>query len=383
MNRSPDADDVVGIDTGSRRFAAALVGLILGQLAGDKSVTIAKVFLYFDDGQFYERQAVAEASLHVIFIVAGVGAFFGCLAAKRKWVSIEQVVTSVSIAVVVAFFAIVDYSLPVATDDSQLPFKQPMYYLGWVFGLWFAPFVFLPNQDGTFQGWVRRGGGVLAVAATMAVACFLVGVSLERAVRLIGGLGWLDDGFYLNDTLRFWVARPGTVNAVCGSYVVVAFASIWWRGLQWSKTRAYTWTLGMTAFVIAYAGLYGWGFYAPVDHPARWQFFFAFGTLPAAAAITVFLAYAMTRRDDAGGSVGWPVSARFWLLLPMGFAVGFAISALLGLAPLAEGATDKQIFVLVVAHCINGVVLGLNLRLMALAFRLIPDGQVTSRPIST
>ena len=115
-----------------------------------------------------------------------------------------------------------------------------------------------------------------------------------------------------------------------------------------------------------------------MSHKSRWGFFFAFGTLPAAAAVAVLFAYVMTRQDDVEVPIGWPVSTGFWWWLPIGLAISFAISAFFGLASVAEEITPKQCLVLVVAHGINGIVLGLSLRLMVLAFRLIPHGQVPS-----
>ena len=353
-----------------------------GSLRGNNSVTIAKMVVFLRD-KSYTREMVAEVSLHVIFILATVGACFGAFAARRKWASFEQVVMSVSIAAIVALFAIVDHSLPIVNGDEVLPFGETMYYLGWVVGLWFVPFVLLPSPDGSFSGWIRRGGGLLVVGAAMAVACFVVGAGLQIAMRsILNTSGWLDGNSYLNDTLAFWMARPITVNAICGAYVVVAFSGIWWRGLWRSAASARIWTAGMSAFAIIYTGVYGWFFYAYDKSAAPWQFFLAFGALPAVVMLTVLIAYGLTRRDSTDVPVGWPVSTWFWWLLPMGFAIGFALSALLGFAPLAQcdGATDKQLIVLVVAHAINGVVLGLTLRLMACAFWLIPD---VPRPVVT
>ena len=368
------------------RFAAALVGLVLGQMVGNNSQTIAKVFLLLSDDLQYTQKEVAEVSLHVIFVIACAGACFGALAAKRGWASFEQVVTSVSVAAVVAFFAIVDHSLPVGRGDARLEFGETMYYLGWLVALWFVPFAFLPNPGGTFHEWIRRGGGVLAVSATMAAACFLVGAVLETAVReVVDARGWLTNGeSYMNDPLRFWMARPATVNAVCGAYIVVAFCGIWWRGLWRSGLAAWMWMAGVTAFVTVYTGVYGWILYAPDKGAAPGYFFLAFSALPIVVALTVLLAHCFARGGNAQAArahVGWSVSPSFWWLIPVGFAVGFGLNAMLGFAPLArtDGATPRQLLVLTIAHSINGIVLGVNLRLMVCAFRLIPDaGDVRS-----
>ncbi len=348
-------------DTGLQRFAAALVGLILGQVTGDKSITIAKAVLYlWNDGKSYERETVAEASLAVLFIFACVGIIFGAFATRRKWASFEQVVMSMVVVVIVAFFTIVDHSLPNAVGDSRLPFWETMYYLGWVITLWFLPVILLPNPDATFPGWVRRGGVVLAVSATMAGACWAVGGILELAA-----------GYIFNVSLSFWMARPVTINAICGAFVAVTFVGIWWRGLWWSAISPFIWLIGMTILVIAYTGVYGWFFYAPGKVAPPWQFFLTFSAFPTVVAATVLVAYKLTRRrDNVGFSVGWPVSRWFWRLLPVGFAFGFALIAWLGFASLAQ---HDETINLVIAHSLNGILLGLSLRVMELALRLIPE----------
>ena len=374
-----DEDSGNGLRTGRglERFATTLVGLVLGQVVGNNSVTIAKAFVIWRD-QPYTREWVANVSLQVIFVLATLGASFGAFAVRRKWASFEQVVTSVAIAVVVALFAIVDHSLPTVKGDEQLPFEETAYYLGWVVALWFVPFVALPSPDGSFSGWLRRGGGLLIVSATMTLACFVEGAVLELAGRRILEAGrWLEGGSYLNDPLRFWMARPVTVNAICGTFIVVTFSGIWWRGLWRTVPFAHIWTVIVSTFSIAYTGLYGWFFYAPGKSGAPWQFFLAFGALPATVTLTVLVAYGLTRRDNMKIPVGWPVSKWFWWLLPAGLGINFGLSALFGFAPLAklDGAAANQVIVLVVAHGINGFLLGLTLRLMVWVCWLIPDGR--------
>ena len=192
--------------------------------------------------------------------------------------------------------------------------------------------------------------------------------------------GWLHGGSYLNDPQSFWMARPITINAIAAAYVVVAFSGIWWSSLWRSAAYVRIWAGVMSAFAIIYSGIYGWFFYAPEKSVVPWQGFLAFGTLPAAVALTVIAAYRLTRRNRTDLAVGWPVSTWFWWLLPTGLAMSFALSALLVFVPLAQSkcATCNQMMVLVVAHGINGFVLGLTLRLMTWAFRLIPDA---NRPV--
>ena len=366
-----------GWDAGRQRFAAAIVGLVLGQLVGNNSFTIAKVLVYLRD-QPYTRLRIAEVSLEVAFVLAGVGACFGAFATRRGWASFEQVATSVFVAAVVVFFTIVDYSLPVVYGDEGLRFGEVVYYLGWIVGLWLAPFFLLPSPDGTFAGCVRRGGGVLVVATAMGVAGLVVGGLVEGVASLVlESYGWLGGGSFLNDSQRFWMARPITIDAICSTYIAVAFAGFWWRGLWRSVHSASLWLAGMSGFAVLYAGVYGWFFYADEETAATWRFVLAFGTLPAAAALNVLAAYRLTRRKQTEVMIGWPVSGRFWSLIPVGLAFSFGAIALLGLGPIAryEGAVDQEIVVLVVAHAGNGVALGLTLRIMTRAFKLIPEGE--------
>ena len=215
----------------------------------------------------------------------------------------------------------------------------------------------------------------------MGIAGLVVGALLEGIVSLVlDTYTWLDGGSYLNDSQRFWMARPITVNVICCGYVVIAFSGIWWRGLWRSAIFARIWIGGMCMFATIYTGLYGWFFFAQGKSAAPWQFFLAFGTLPVATTLTIMTAYKLTGNKRTDVPVGWPVSAWFWWLLPLGLAGSFALIALLGFGPLAQcdGATDRQLNALIVVHGINGVVLGLTLRLTTWTFRLIPDVQ---RPV--
>ena len=373
MDDGADTENSVG--TGRARFTATLVGLFFGQLVGSNSITIAKVWVIWRC-QPYTREWVAEVSLQVIFVLATLGVCLGAFAVRRKWANFEQIVTSVSIAIIVALFAIVDHSLPIVKEGGQLPFWETAYYLGWVVGLWFLPFFLLPSLDSSFSGWIRRGGGLLVVSTAMTLACFLVGAFLEHLTRqILENSGWYDGNSYLNDPLRFWMARPITVNSVCGSYVTVAFVGIWWSGLWRTISSARIWNAAISTFAIIYTGVYGWFFYAQDKTGAPWQFFLAFAAMPAGVTLTVLVAYGLTRRRDLDVSVGWPVLTWFWWLLPPGFAITFGLNALIGFAPLAQldGAATNQLVVLVVMHSINGIFLGLTLQLMSYITRLIAN----------
>lgn len=96
------------------------------------------------------------------------------------------------------------------------------------------------------------------------------------------------------------------------------------------------------------------------------------GSIVAVLTATAGLAFLCTRVSETK-AVGWPVSERFWWLLPLGLAAGFAIVVQVAFRPglLANGASDQQIWNLTVAHVINGAVLGFTLRVFALATKLI------------
>ena len=390
-----DGNKVISSSTALQQFAAALVGLVLGQIVGDKSVTVAKLFLFFWSGPTYPQWHVTQASLLVILVVACAGVTFGAFAAKRGWADHEQVVLSMVAAVIVALFTIIDQSLPNPTDSSSLPTKETLYYVGWVVGLWLVPVILLPNPNGQLSEKIRRGGGLMGVVSVMAVACWIGGALLIEVARYIVSHSAVsevmaDAGANLDDPRKFWLASPSAVNPICSVLFVVSFLPIWWRDL-WRHTRigkVCAWVGSFSAFGFIYSGLFGGVFYAArgwaADLVARgladtWQFFFIFGAFPAVVIVTVLLSFILTRRDDMSTAAGWPVSSRFWLLLPLGFALGFAAVSLLGLAPLArlDGVSWSQVAVLTTAHAINGTLLGLTLRVLGLAVQLISRGPGT------
>ena len=110
-------------DLGLKRFVAALVGLILGQVAGDKSIVIAKIFLYFWEGGKYDLWRVTQASLIVILVTALFGVAIGAIMTKKGWVDANQIILSMVTAIVVAFLTIIDQSLPAPSDESKLPYE--------------------------------------------------------------------------------------------------------------------------------------------------------------------------------------------------------------------------------------------------------------------
>ena len=173
---------------------------------------------------------------------------------------------------------------------------------------------------------------------------------------------------------RFWVARPVTTNTIGGSFVVVAFATIWWRGVWATRAGARRWTLCTVALAAAYASVYG-GFFCTEESFASVQCALAFGALPLVICAGVLVSYRLARRNEEVASIGWPVSGLFWWLLPVSLAIGYGGIAILGFAPVAEyrAGSVGPAWVLVLAHAFNGACFGVALQATKYAFRLMPN----------
>lgn len=348
------------------RFGATLVSLVLGQLVGDKATTIARMVLEAR-GSTYGPHDVAGGSLYVILVFACIGALWVALAARRRWATMEQVLTSTLVAVVVASLAIADYSLPPVPVDGRpvdLDFWELMYYVGWIVGLWYLPLLCLPRV-GTFGVDVGRGARVLAVAATMTLLGLAAGFCLEQAATWMGHRGWFGDDVPWQRPQIFWIARPHTINAIYGSLVVVACVNVWWRDLWPAGARTYGWTLSVGVLAAAYAGLHG--YFYPFGGMLA-EKFVGFALLPLGGMGAVLSAYGLSRW--AGGAAGWPVGPRYWVILCPALAVSMALGALVGLAPL-EDADGERLLILVVLHSSNGLLMGGVLVLLPAVGRLL------------
>ena len=355
-------------DTGHQKLMVVLASLLVAQVVASNHTSIAKVILFLT-GQSLTCGTVAAMSLNVIYFFACVSICLGAFAAKRRWVSFEQVVFSLIMAVFVASLVVVDQKLQVENGNGQFRFTEKLYYLGWIIGLWVSPFFLLLRPDGVSQKRIRSVGGLLYVSVGMCLAGFVAGFLVE-------GMAHLMDKIYpplMEDSQAFWIARPIAINAIGCAFAVVAFSGIWWRGFWRSATYSRIWSAGMIAFATIYSGIYGSNFDAKYYSADSWQPFLSFAALPASVALVVLTAYRLTRQECTDIAIGWPVSKWFWWLLPTGFAVALALIACFGLAPLGD--KREWDIVLVVAHGINGVFLGLTFRLMPCIFKLIPDGQ--------
>ena len=266
---------------------------------------------------------------------------------------------------------IVDYALTVEGKDDAFRISQALYYYGWCIGLWFLPALVLPNPGGTVEGKVLRGYGMLAVAGTMTIIGITGGLVIEGLVKTVG-LHWFADwGLAWDNPEKLWVARPFGMNAVCGSLVVVATATMWWRGLRWPRRCAWIWTVGITATACVYAGLWGLAFYRGGDECTGWCHFGEFGALPAIGVLAVALVYVASQQKGDESSVGWEVTSGFWRLLPAVFAISCGLNAAVWLAPI-EGYNGGERWVLASVHFVNGGFLGGSLLATVGLFRLIP-----------
>ena len=352
--------------TASQSSGAVFAAVMLGLLTGENAKTLARgLVLLFDDAAQIDPYDVSVVSLFLLLIGAGGFAAGGAFAAQRQWIGVDRAVLAVVVAVSSAG------AIALESNDRSL-LGQPLYFLGWIVVMWLAPLLLLPNRDNTLQGWTRRACGLLAVAAPMTVVGLAVGFFFQEIVMRIGEVVLAGGDLDWGNSEAIWIARPQAVNAVCGAYVVVAFATVWWRGLGWTRKTAYIWTVGTMAFAAPYAGVWGFYFYAP----GEWSAFWAFSTFPVAGGGAVLLAYMLARRVGLREvSVGWPVSKWFWVWLPLVLAVGCSVCAFLGLATIQD-IGGRRLGVLVVAHALNGGVMGVSLYVTRWLFRLVPSAEV-------
>ena len=368
-------------DLALKQFAAALVGLVLGQIAGDKSIVVAKLFLYlWNWEEQYKLWHVTQASLVVIIITAFIGVIFGAFMVKRGWVNENQIVLSMVTAIFIALFVIIDQSLPTPLGESGLPFRETLYYVFWFIILWLIPGALLPNPEQSFARRIRLWGGMVAVLSVTALTFWLAGtLTIQGAVLLesiiIAECTVANSG----DPRKFWLASPSIVNPICAALTVVALAPIWWRTL-WSDTgvvKCGLWSISFIVFGIFYAGLFGGFLYAERgwakvlvnnDVVSRLEFFTIFGSLPIIVVTVVILTYLLTRIKEPAGAairINWQVAGTFWWLLPVCMAASFGSFALLGLAPIVRlgGACQSHVWVLAGAHTMNGFIFGLIFRI--------------------
>ena len=144
---------------GPRRFAAAVAAFTVMQLVINAK-TIAAGWLafrsfLFGDGDAPDVGHVEEMAFHVRYVVTGVGLCLGAVAAKRRWVDVEDVLMGVALAGIVTLVELIRYHLPGA-EEKRLGVGESFYYLGWIAALWFAPFCLLSVGTGDSSKGFRR-----------------------------------------------------------------------------------------------------------------------------------------------------------------------------------------------------------------------------------
>ena len=349
-----------------RRLAVAIVGFMVGQLIGDKAMTLAKAALWIlARKELKVEAALVNAALVITLVLTAASAVVGVWAQRHKRVYAEPLLVAAITGVVTAAFTIVDYGLPATTGASGLRTGQAVYFLLWVIGLWFLPAFGLPNPNRTLEGRVSVGYGMLATAAGMTVIGLATGLAVEKLACVT--IDWCD---------RFeqrWVSRPVSMNAICGALVVVACAPMWWHELQWKK--AWRWTVVVTMLASVYSGVWGVLLYRDGRFGAL-AHFENFAALPIMGVLGMSLAYAVTQRggEKKTLAVGWRVTRLRWLL-PVVFGVICTFNAVALLAPIEEY-KGAPLLKLALMHGANGVVIAVGLMGGAVLFsRLLPDLQ--------
>ena len=368
----------------SQRVAASIVGSLFGGITGYMSGPIAKLTAFFLKDEGYPLWQLTELTLVVIVLFTCIIAFLGVYTTKRGWTNEEQIVLSVVSSLLIAFITIIEQSLPESKGNGDLlRFYKQLHSIGWLFVFWLIPIVILPTPDGSLSTKIRLGVRLIALSAAMAFICGIVGAGLTQILRdAIRNADYLEmiryssDCNICRDPLMFWMIRPVSFDPLWGIFFVVAFLPIWrrdlWQHVKMSLARVW-WVVIAIVFAMLYSGIYGWKLYPSKDGWAEnlmasnliseWDFFFAFGAFPATGAIVVLFCCWLSRQKESENNMDWPVSNRFWWLLPVGFAVGFAATAKLFIAPIIDydGASVCQINFLIISHAVNGVVLGLTL----------------------
>ena len=240
-------------DSESRYFLAALGGIVLGQLASDKAVTFARVVRWIWSRPPNEN-TIAQIELILIVIFAGgLIPLLGWVAMRLGVVTKREVMLAMAAAMVSLIFAVIEYSLPAVQPGGISPTLQPLYFLGWVVLLWFAP-VLLLAKPGEYGEWSWR---LITLAAPATVVGFVAGSLVDYGVRVMGGNVLPHCGFLWRDPGEFWIARPIGINAFVSPFLVVAFPSMWWRDVRWSIGVSWSRLLVVTIVIASYAGLFG------------------------------------------------------------------------------------------------------------------------------
>ena len=349
------------------------LGFVVGQLLGDKAVTLGRVVVWAQERLRYKDPVHAvDAALLIILLSTAAAAVAGMwLTTRNKWEYAQALLVAAATGVVTAAFVILDYVVGPGGEDPSFRGWQASYFLLWIVVLWFLPTLGLPIPNRLAKDRVLAGYGVFAVAASMTTIGLVSGLFVETVMCGAGAREWVEGGKAWCDLPeKSWIARPVTMNAFFGPLVVVTCAPMWWSGLGWSKYRRWVWICTFTTTAAILAGLWGAQLYR-AGRAATWTRFDNFAWLPIAGMLCLGLVYWVTREERKGADLGWSVSRSFWLLLPMSLAVVCVVNALVLLAQIETYEGERR-WVLAAVHGINGVFMGAGLMATVRLFGLIP-----------
>ncbi len=361
------------MDNDNRRFFAAVVGLALGYIIGEHSETVAKLILFFSRNGSYESWRVAETSLVIMIIFIGLAMYFGRRASKLGLATDEDIILTLVSGLIVALFAIVNNSLPEPTISSGSPLSTGVYLIGWAIGLWLMPMFFLPNPERSYELWLQRGIRLAVLTVTISVIFLVSGLVIAEIFQSY--LPELFPNVFRSDSpcvpcrdrLDFWLIRPPIIHPILAALLLVILVPFWWEEL-WSKKDSplakYWWLCGSLMTITVYAGLIGVPTYLVDEFWARklvddsplsiLPFVVLIGGFPIIGFTVVLISYLLSRHVRSN------TSGMFWWFLSPGFALGFLIIAVVGVAPiyrLAEASTE-QLAMMYMGYGISGAVFG-------------------------
>ena len=364
-----------------RRFIMAVVTLFFGQLVGEKSVILAKLFyFYFHEPDALELWKVMQVSLVLLMVFTSLAILVIVRLVETNSEQVEQVLLFVSLAFITAGFAIIDQYLPSMDRCKQLPLWETLYYFGWPMMLWFVIPYFL--LDGSRLERVQKIVTFIAISFIGLVICGSVGGALFLLAPNILEYTKLMEGAIrpLNDPIKFWQASPPTINSICALFVVVAFAPKWWRNLK-LRVSWTVWILILTGFAIIYAGIFGSFFFAERPHFSdqksiglQIQLFSRFGSFSLIITVVFLLSLWLVRhQSNSGEDFDFPAGNCFWVYLSIGLGLGFSLVQLFELLPYGSfvEAEARHVLVVLVFHALNGICLGFSLRSLRHVIRYV------------
>ena len=362
----------------------AVVTLFFGQLVGEKSVILAKLFyVSFHGPDELELWKVTQLSLVLLIVFTSLAILIIVRLVESNSEQVEQVLLFVALAFITAGFAVIDQYLPSMERDEPLRLRETLYYFGWPMMLWFVIPYFLLDGSRLERG--HKIATFIPISFAVLVICGSVGGILLLLAQTILDYTKLIEGAVkpLNDSIKFWQGSPPTINSICALFVVVAFAPKWWRNLK-LRVSWTVWILIFTGFAIVYAGIFGICFYSGRPHfgnqepiELQIQLFSKFGSFSLIITVVFLLSLWLVRhQSNSGADFGFPADNRFWVYSSIGLGLGFPLVQFFGFlpyGPLIE-AEVRHVLVLMVSHALNGICLGFSLRSLRCVIKYVTNG---------